>query len=65
MSDKPFLDKNTGQLIKVKKWIPQKLRKAYNSELKDWLVASNSSLPLKVKCFCELVRRRIFDERIL
>jgi hypothetical protein len=51
-------------LIKVKKWIPQKLRKAYNSELKDWLVASKSSLPLKVKCFCELVRRRIYKIKI-
>ena len=47
-------------LIQEKTWIPQKLRRAYNSELKDWLVSSSSSLPLKVKCFCELVRRRIF-----
>lgn len=47
-------------LIKERMWIPQKLRKAYNSELKDWLVSESSSLPLKVKCFCELVRRRIY-----
>tara|TARA_A100000171_G_C2040650_1_gene100306 strand:+ start:266 stop:433 length:168 start_codon:yes stop_codon:yes gene_type:complete len=51
-------------LIKVKKWIPEKLRKAYNSELKDWLVSSNSSLPLKIKCFIELVRRRLLNIRI-
>tara|TARA_R100000541_G_scaffold12887_1_gene21506 strand:+ start:164 stop:331 length:168 start_codon:yes stop_codon:yes gene_type:complete len=54
-----------AKLIKVKKWIPEKLRKAMNSELKDWLVSASSSYPLKIKCFCELLRRRIFNERIL
>ena len=44
-------------MFKERKFISEKLRKAYNSELKDWLVAENTSLPLKIKCFCELVRR--------
>ena len=51
-------------MFKERKFISEKLRKAYNSELKDWLVAENTSLPLKIKCFCELVRRRIFKIKI-
>ena len=35
------------------------IKHAYNSQLKDSLVAQSSSWSLKFRCFIELVRRRI------
>jgi len=35
------------------------IKKAYNSQLKDGLVAQGSSWSFKIQCFVELVRRRI------
>jgi hypothetical protein len=34
------------------------IKEAYNSQLKDSLVAQSSSWSLKFQCFVELVRRR-------
>jgi len=39
-------------------------RTAYNSQLKDELVSAGSSWSMKLKCFIELVRRRLLNIRI-
>ena len=40
------------------------LKTAYNSQLKDELTSAGSTGTLKLKCFIELVRRRLLNIRI-
>jgi|TARA_R110000824_G_scaffold133432_1_gene296212 hypothetical protein len=40
------------------------LKTAYNSQLKDELTSAGASWSLKIKCFIELVRRRLLNIRI-